>query len=155
MLGKTGYWQKKLKTEFSSRDKIFKNSVNLRRENKLTNETNGKTKWNNLNDTIIKCRENWFKYLTHTIGSLFPRYMLSCKPTGKRSLGRSKKIYVSQLWGTATYESKMHEREEENQVHPEISGRCFLQSLSVCSCTHCYICSGHQILQLELFFQFC
>jgi hypothetical protein len=39
--------------------------------------------------------------------------MLSYKPTGKRSLGRPRKRWISQIWGAATAKSPIHEVEEE------------------------------------------
>jgi hypothetical protein len=45
--------------------------------------------------------------------SRFPRYMLSYEPTGKGSLGRPRKRWISQIWEAATDESPMHEVEEE------------------------------------------
>jgi hypothetical protein len=38
--------------------------------------------------------------------------MLSYKPTGKRSLGRPRKRWISQIWGSATGKSPIHEEEE-------------------------------------------
>jgi hypothetical protein len=39
--------------------------------------------------------------------------MLSYKPTGKRSLGRPRKRWISQIGRAAMMESPMHEEEEE------------------------------------------
>jgi len=43
--------------------------------------------------------------LTRVDNSHLPRYMLSYKPIGKRSLGRPRKRWMSQTWGAATDES--------------------------------------------------
>jgi hypothetical protein len=66
-----------------------------------------------LNDTISKYRDNWFNHIWRMDQSRFPRYTLSYKPTGKRSLGRPRKRWISQMWGAATGKSPMHEAEEE------------------------------------------
>jgi hypothetical protein len=39
--------------------------------------------------------------------------MLSYKPTEKRSLGRPRRRWMSQIWGAATDESPVHEVEDQ------------------------------------------
>jgi hypothetical protein len=45
--------------------------------------------------------------------------MLSYKPNGKRSPGRPRRRWMSQVWGAATDESPMHEVEEEEEEEEE------------------------------------
>jgi hypothetical protein len=52
---------------------------------------------NSLSDTISKYRDNWFNHITRMDHSRFQRYMLSYKATGKRSLGRPRKRWISQI----------------------------------------------------------
>jgi hypothetical protein len=65
--------------------------------------------------TLLANRDNWFNHIRRMDHSRFPRYMLSYKPTGKSSLGRPSKRWISQIWGTAMGKSPMHEVEEEEE----------------------------------------
>jgi hypothetical protein len=72
---------------------------------------------NSLNDTTGKYRDNWFNRIWRMDHSRFPRHMLSYKPTGKRSLGRPRKRWISQIWGAATGKSPMHEEVVEEEEY--------------------------------------
>jgi hypothetical protein len=71
-----------------------------------------------LNDTISKCWDSWFNHIRRMDHSRFPRYMLSYKPTRKRSRGRPRKRWISQVWGAATGQSPMHEVEVYIMILP-------------------------------------
>jgi hypothetical protein len=73
-------------------------TLGVTRQDRLTNEAIRKTlKVDNLNDTISKHRHNWFNHPTHMDDSRFPRYMLSYKRSGERSLGHPRKRWMSQI----------------------------------------------------------
>jgi hypothetical protein len=78
--------------------RVLRSTMGVTTQDRLTNETIKKTiNVNSLNDTISKYRDNWFNHIRRTDHSRFPRYMLSYKPTGKRSLGRPRKRWTSQI----------------------------------------------------------
>jgi hypothetical protein len=70
---------------------------------------------NSLNDTISTYRDNWFNHIRRMDHSHFPWYMLSYKPTGKRSLGCPRKRWISQIWGATMGKSPVREVEEEEK----------------------------------------
>jgi hypothetical protein len=77
---------------------FFRSALGVTRQDRLTNEAIRKTlKVNSLNDTISKYKDNWFNHITRMDHSSFPRCMLSYKPTGKRSLDRPRKRWISQI----------------------------------------------------------
>jgi len=97
--------------------RFLRSTLVVTKQDMWTNEAIRKTlKVNSLDCTISKYRDNWFNHITRMDHSRFPRYMLSYKPTGKRSLGRPRKRWISQIWGAATDESPMHEAEEDSNV---------------------------------------
>jgi hypothetical protein len=78
--------------------RFLRATLGVTRQDRLTNEAIRKTlKVDNLNDTISKYTDNWFNHLTHMNHSCFPCYMLSYKPTEKRSLGRPRRRWMSQI----------------------------------------------------------
>jgi hypothetical protein len=94
--------------------RVLRSTMGVTRQDTLSNEAIRKTlNVNSLNDTIGKYRDNWFNHIRRTDHSRLPRYMLSYKPTRKRSLGRPRKRWISQIWGAATGKSPMHGVEEE------------------------------------------
>jgi hypothetical protein len=67
-------------------------------QDRVTNDAIRKTlKVDNLNDSFSQYKDNWFNHLTRMDHSRFPRYMLSYKPTGKRSLGCPRKRGTSHI----------------------------------------------------------
>jgi hypothetical protein len=97
--------------------RFFRSTMGVIRQDRLTNEAIRKTlSVNSLNDTISKYRDNWFNHIRRIDHSRFPRYMLSYKPTGNRSLVRPRKRWISQIWGVATGKSPMHEVVEEEDA---------------------------------------
>jgi hypothetical protein len=83
--------------------------MGVTRQDRITTEAIRNTlNVNSLNDTISKYRDNWFNHMRRMDHSRFPRYMLSYKPAGKRSLGRPRKRWISQICGAATGKSLMH-----------------------------------------------
>jgi hypothetical protein len=73
-------------------------TLGVTRQSRLTNEATRKTlKVDNLKEIIGKYRDNLFNHLTRIDHSHFPRYMLSYKPTGKRSLCCPRKRWMSQM----------------------------------------------------------
>jgi hypothetical protein len=78
--------------------RFLRSTIGVTRQNRLTNEAIRKTlNTNSLNDTISKYTDNLFNRIRRMDHSRFPRYMLSYKPTGKRSLGRPRKRWISQI----------------------------------------------------------
>jgi hypothetical protein len=78
--------------------RFLRSTTEVTRQDRLSNEEIRKTlNVNSLNDTISKYRDNCFNHVTRVDHSCFPRYMLSYKPTGKRSLGRPRKRWISQI----------------------------------------------------------
>jgi hypothetical protein len=117
MAAKTGYWQKKVKNRIQAGEmRLLTSTLGVTRQGRLTSEATGKTlKLNSLNDAISKHRDSWFSHIMYMDHSRFPWYMLLHKPTGKRSLGRPRKRWVSQMWGASTNESQMLQVEEEKE----------------------------------------
>jgi hypothetical protein len=77
---------------------FLRSRIGVTRQDRLTNEAIRETlNVNSLNDTNSKYRNNWFNHIRRMDHSRFPRYMLSYKPTGKRSLGRPRKRWISQI----------------------------------------------------------
>jgi hypothetical protein len=78
--------------------KFLRSTMGVTKQHRLINEAIRKTlNVNSLSDTISKYRDNWFNYIRRMDHSPFPRYMLSYKPTRKRSLGRPRMRWVSQI----------------------------------------------------------
>jgi hypothetical protein len=77
--------------------RFLRSTMGVTRQDRLTNEAIRKKKLNvnSLNHTIYI--DNWFNRIRRMDHSCFPRYMLSYKPTGKRSLGRPRKRWISQV----------------------------------------------------------
>lgn len=89
--------------------------MGVTRQDSLTDEEIRTTlQVNSLNDTICKYRGGWFNHITRMDLSRFARYMLSHKPIVKRSLGRLRKIWISQILGTAIDENPMYGVEEKD-----------------------------------------
>jgi hypothetical protein len=78
--------------------RFLRSTLGVTRQNRLTNEAIKKTlKVNSINDTISKYRDSWYNNITQMDHSRFPQYMLSYKPTGKRSLDHPRKRWISQI----------------------------------------------------------
>jgi hypothetical protein len=78
--------------------RFLRPTMGITRQDRLNIEAIRKTlNMNSLNDTISKYRDNRFNHIRRMDHSRFSRYMLSCKPTGKRSLGRPRKRWISQI----------------------------------------------------------
>jgi hypothetical protein len=78
--------------------RFLRSSMGVTRQDRLTNEAIRKTlNVNSLYDTISKYRHSWFNHIKRMDHDRFPRYMLSYKPTGKRSLGCPRKRWISQM----------------------------------------------------------
>jgi hypothetical protein len=78
--------------------RFLRSTIGVTRQDRLTNEAIRKTlSVNSLNDTSNKYRDNWFNHIRRMDYSRFPRYVLSYKPTGKRSLGRPRKRSINQI----------------------------------------------------------
>jgi hypothetical protein len=77
--------------------RILRSTMGVTRQDSLANEAIRKTlNVNSLSDTISKYRDKWFNHIRRMDHSRLPRYMLSYKPNGKRSLGRPRKRWISQ-----------------------------------------------------------
>jgi hypothetical protein len=75
---------------------LFRSTVGVTRQDRITNEAIRKTlKVNNLNDTISKYRDNWFNHIIGIDHNHFAQYMLSYKPTRKKSLSRPRNRWIS------------------------------------------------------------
>jgi hypothetical protein len=84
--------------------RFLRSTMGVTREDRLTNEAIRKKtlNMNSLNGTISKYIDSWFNHIRRMDHSRFPRHMLSYKPTGKRSLCRPRKRWISQIRGAAT-----------------------------------------------------
>jgi hypothetical protein len=77
--------------------RFLRSTMGVTRQGRLSNEAIRKAlNVNSLNYTVSNYRDNWFNHIRQMDHSRFPRYMLSYKPTGKRSLGRPRKRWISQ-----------------------------------------------------------
>jgi hypothetical protein len=78
--------------------RFMRSTMGVIRHDRLTNEAIRKTlNVNSLNDTISKYRDKFFNCIRRMNHSGFPRYMLSYKPTRMRSLGHSRKRWISKV----------------------------------------------------------
>jgi hypothetical protein len=78
--------------------RFLRSTMGVTTQDRLTNESIRKTlNANSLYDTISKYRDSWFNHIKRMDHGRSPRYMLSYKPTRKRSLGRPRKRWISQM----------------------------------------------------------
>jgi hypothetical protein len=78
--------------------RFLRSTVGVTRQDRLTNEAVTETlNVNSLDDTVSKYRDSLFNRIRRMDRSRFPRHLLSYKPTGKRSLGRPRKRWISQI----------------------------------------------------------
>jgi hypothetical protein len=76
--------------------RFLRSTIGVTRQDRLTSEAIRKTlNVSSLNNTISKYRDNRLNHIRRMDHSRFPPYVLSYKPTGKRSLGRPRKRWIS------------------------------------------------------------
>jgi hypothetical protein len=115
-------WGSRQRSSSAVEMRFLRSTMRVTRQDRLTNEAIRKKTLNvnSLNDTISKYRDSWFNHMRRMDRNRFPRYMLSYKPTRKRSPGRPRKRWISVVWGAATDKNPMHEVKEENEEKEEV-----------------------------------